>query len=249
MLKKYFYLSLMTLSALTIAKANKKTSDLCTKYKAGTYISYIKDIFLITQDCKRRLLNDTESQDITRKGYEVKQVAVDVILGIPKEPLKKTFTFEEVRSKYKNHCVSAGKVTYLVMQAGKKAYFSRDIAKKSCPNGIDPITLKELRVLPDLEPFAAPKNLYPPVKEGNVPKKISTKTACAKLKDNSFATFHSKIYQIKTRNNTCYLLELSSQSHEVRMQIGKITPTELTPSQFVSLKKEKENPKKLSKKG
>ena len=252
MLKKYFYLSLIALSILAFAKPAEKTMaklDMCKQYPGGTYISYTGDIFLITKNCERKILTKTESQNLTKQGYPVKQVGADVIRALPREPHKETFTFEEMQNKYKNHCVSAGKITYLVTAQGKKAYFSYDIAKKSCPNGIDQITYPELRALPDLDPFSPPKNLYPPIKKGDVPKKISTKTACAKLNNNSLATFHSKIYQIKKDKDECYLVELSSQNHAVRMQLGEITPTELTPSQFVSLKKEKENPNKLPKKG
>ena len=256
MLKKYFYFSLMTLSLLVIAKPTEKTKakpGICKQYPGGTYISYTGDIFLVTQDCKRKILTKTESQNITKQGYPVKQVGADVIRAIPREVSKSIFTFEEMQKKYKSHCVSAGKITYLVTPQGKKAYFSREIAKTSCPNGIDQIPYPELRALPDIAPFAPPKNLYPPIKKGDVPKKISTKTACAKLNNNFLATFHSKIYKIKKDKNECYLVELRSQNHEVRMQLGEITPTELTPSQFVSLKKEKEkskeNPNKLYEKG
>lgn len=251
MSKKYLYLLFLGLSLTSFSKESTKKitqTSACEEFKEA-YISYIKDIFYVTKTCKRRFVDQEEAKKITRAGNQVHQVAKEVIQVLPREKRKETYTFTEMRKKYQSQCVSAGKVVYLVTSMGKRAYFSYDVAKKACRGKITQVSYPELRAMPDLTPFSRPKGLYPPLKTGTTPKKISLSKACAKLKDGSFATFHSKIYKVKRdKKNICYLIEADPRSHSVRMALGDAPPVDLTPSQFVSLRKEELPPKEQTKK-
>ena len=227
-----------------VPKVIKKLSDtekkeICKKYK-GKHISYIgKEIYRVTKNCHRYQLDLVEAQNYTKTHEEpVLKVNSKTIRALPLEEKKPKYVALDTYQKYKGDCITAGKVIYRVINGGKKAFSDREVGKKECQALKKPIhesEYAELKTLPDLTPYPAPKQIYKKIKTKELTQ-LDPELACKKLVDGKTYSFHSKLYKLAKTGKTCYLQELDKFQMDIRLKLENNIPKELSSSEYLSLK-------------
>ena len=232
-----------TLSAKESKAPKKDTEKFCTKYK-GSYINYVgTDIFFVTKDCQRKLIDKEELDKETRKGKKVLSVGADVIRALPKAAQTEKYTYKETYKKFEKKCIEASTIVYKIENKGKRPFLSLAQARKECPS-ITPVNFKLLAVLPDKRAMPLPKKL-----KKNQDKElafIQPKELCKKMKIGKIYSYYSELFTLKKGKEACYLEEIATTSLKERMKADKNTPIELTSNEYLSLTKEKA-PKKPAK--
>ena len=233
----------LTLKAEKKKSSKEETEKFCKKYK-GSYINYVgTDIFFVTKDCKRKLIDKEELDKETKKGAKVLRVGAEVIRALPKAAQKAKYTYKETYKKFEKKCIEASTIVYKIENGGKRPFLSLAQARKEC-SSITPVSFKLLGVLPDKRAMPLPKKL-----KKNQDKElafIQPKELCKKMKIGEIYSYYSELFTLKKGKEACYLEEISTTSLKERLKTDKNTPTELTSNEYLSLTKEKA-PKKPAK--
>ncbi len=219
----------------------EEKKKICRTYE-GHYISYYKDVFRV-RGCKRILLSDSESYELSRQQTKIDRVDRDskVIEALPRETEPPKLSLTSLCKLYRNHYITNSVVYYHLDAACEKHEFPNwdtfDVHRKSHATSIGSLQVLDSDVVHFFKegaPIPSMADKLSTLKKNSKIALLPLAQACKGL-IGSYVSYRHKVYQIQARKKGGGCEKVEKAGDVLTRKQPGIRIQELTHSQAYSI--------------